>query len=94
VGIVSAPEEHTAMKVNIKKFVVEMEVKNNGIEFEVRSTDGKSQIGDCYVTKTGLTWCKGKTTRKNGSAISWAELAEILSSDAAKKAALKAAREA
>jgi len=82
------------MKVNIKKFVVDMEVKNTGIEFEVRSTDSKSQVGDCYVTKTGLTWCKGKTTRKNGIAVTWAELAEVLAADDTKKAALRAAREA
>ena len=59
------------MKVQIKSFDVEMEVKNSGIEFEVRSPDGSSQLGDLILTKSGLIWCKGKKDRKNGSKISW-----------------------
>ena len=35
------------MEVHIKKFEVNMLVKSNGIEFEVRKPDGSSQIGDC-----------------------------------------------
>jgi len=27
--------------------------------------------GGCYVTKTGLIWCSGKTPRKNGKDIPW-----------------------
>lgn len=69
-----------------------MEVKTNGIEFEVRTTDDSAQIGDCYVTKTGLTWCRGRTTKAKGVAITWAELAELLASNSAKTEALKAAR--
>ena len=41
------------MQVSIKDFAVTMEVKNNGVEFEVRDTEGNHQ-GDCYVTRTGL----------------------------------------
>jgi hypothetical protein len=41
---------------------------------------------------TGLVWCKGKTGKKNGIKISWPEFMEIMKSDAAKKAALEAAR--
>lgn len=48
------------MQVKIKSFDVNMEVKSNGIEFEVRNPDGSAQIGDCYLTMTGLIWCKGK----------------------------------
>ena len=59
------------MKVNIKSFNVEMEVKNKGIEFEIRSTDDKTQLGDVYLTKSGLTWCKGKITQKNGIQVTW-----------------------
>lgn len=58
------------MKVNIKDFDVEMEIKNNGIEFEVRSNENKF-LGDFIVTKSGLIWCEGKTSRKNGVKISW-----------------------
>ncbi len=60
------------MKVKIKDFKVEMGVKTNGVEFEVRDPDGNLR-GDCYVTKTGLIWCQGKTTRKNGVKMSWDE---------------------
>ena len=80
------------MKVKVKQFAVDMEVKTSGIELEVRKPDGSAQIGDCYVTKTGLTWCKGKTTKPKGVKVSWNELAELLASPAAKTAALEAAR--
>jgi len=80
------------VQVRIKKFEVEMPVKANGIEFEVRTPDGKSQVGDCYLTMTGLIWCNGKISKKNGTGISWQELQLILASDATKKAAIKAAK--
>lgn len=82
------------MEVRIKKFDVNMLVKTNGIEFEVRTPNGSSQKGDCYLTKTGLVWCKGKTTKPRGIKVNWNELAEILGSTAKKNAALKAARDA
>ena len=82
------------MEVKIKKFDVNMLVKSNGIELEVRTPDGQSQMGDCYVTMTGLVWCKGKTTKPKGVKVTWDELATILSSEAARKAALKAAKSA
>ncbi len=80
------------MKVKVKKFDVAMDVKNNGIEFEVRTPDGSSQVGDCCLTKTGLTWCIGRTTKANGIDISWRDLAVILGSPDSKAAALKAAK--
>jgi hypothetical protein len=64
------------MKVLIKSFDVQMEVKNLGIEFEVRSADGKSQLGDLVLAKSGLVWCKGKKDRKNGVKISWEKFIE------------------
>lgn len=60
------------MKVTIKKFNVEMEVKTNGIEFGVRDNDGNF-LGDCYLTKTGLIWCQGRTTRSRGKQIDWTD---------------------
>lgn len=58
------------MKVNIKKFDVEMEVKNKGIEFEIR--DGKGAfLGDVVLTRKGLIWCQDKTDRKNGKSVDW-----------------------
>jgi hypothetical protein len=59
------------MKVTIKSFDVEMEVKNNGIEFEVYSADGENHLGDLILTKRNLIWCNGRTRRANGKDISW-----------------------
>ena len=59
------------MRVLIKKFDVEMEVKNKGIEFEVRSPDNKHHLGDVVLTKSGLVWCEGKTNPENGIKVSW-----------------------
>ena len=69
------------MKVSIKNFAVNMDIKNNGIEFQVHGNDDTFK-GDCYVTKKGLIWCAGKTTRKHGVSISWAEFIEWMESDA------------
>jgi hypothetical protein len=80
------------MKVFIKKFQVDMEVKSSGIEFEIRSPDGKEQKGDCYITNTVLVWCKGKTGKNKGVKIQWEDFMEIMKSKDTKKAALKAAK--
>ena len=58
------------MKVKIKRFGVDMEVKNTGIEFGVADNNGEHQ-GDCYLTRTGLIWCKGRTTKARGIHVSW-----------------------
>ena len=80
------------MKVNIKSFNVDMDVKNKGIEFEVRSPDDKSQLGDCYLTKTELRWCPGKKGKKSGIRIKWEDFMSIMSSKDSLKRALKAAK--
>ncbi|MDQ3332172.1 MAG: hypothetical protein M3552_16215 [Planctomycetota bacterium] len=80
------------MQVNIKSFDVNMQVKSNGIEFEVRTPDGSTQRGDCYLTMTGLVWCNGKTTKAKGVKIGWNDLMAIASSDSTVKAAVKAAK--
>ena len=59
------------MKVSIKSFDVQMEVKNSGIELEVRDAAGKQQLGDLVITKTQLIWCRGRTTRAKGIAVAW-----------------------
>ncbi|AVP98574.1 hypothetical protein C7S18_15875 [Ahniella affigens] len=81
------------MKVWIKSFDVEMQVKQSGIELEVRSPDGKAQVGDCYATMTGLVWCKGKTTKAKGVKLKWEDLATLCTSVKALEAAIKAAKE-
>lgn len=58
------------MKVSIKSFDVQMDVKNKGIEFQVYD-NADTFRGDCIVTKTGLIWCERKTQRKNGVPVSW-----------------------
>ena len=81
------------MQVKIKSFDVAMDVKSSGIEFEVRKPGGSAHFGDCYLTMTGLVWCEGRTTKQNGVKVSWSQFMEIMKSDAAKKAALKAAKQ-
>ena len=68
------------MIVYVKNMAVSMEVKNNGLEFEVRNNDDKF-LGDCFVTKTGLIWCQGRTARKNGKKVSWDEFIQWISKD-------------
>ena len=80
------------MQVKIKKFDVDMEVKSKGIEFEVHQPKGVAQLGDCYITMTNLTWCKGKIAKRGGVDISWKDFAEILKSEESKKAAIKAVK--
>ena len=68
------------MNVSIKSFDVKMEIKRNGVEFEVRDTKGNF-LGDCIVTKTGLIWCNGKTKRANGKKVSWNNLIDWIQSN-------------
>ena len=64
------------MNVKIKKFEIEMEVKTNGIELEVRTPDGTKQLGDLIVSKTGLKWCKGKSTK--GKFMTWEKFTSMI----------------
>ena len=82
------------MKIGIKTFNVNMNVKSTGIEFEIRSPDGNQQLGDCYLTMTGLVWRKGKTKKKNGVMISWSDFIEVMTTDKRRKAAVRAAKQA
>ncbi|MCY3020283.1 MAG: hypothetical protein NTW87_14795 [Planctomycetota bacterium] len=80
------------MKVVIKKFTVDMEVKSKGIEFEVRHPDDSGQVGDCYLTMSGLVWCEGKTSKAKGVKISWEDFMQILKSSDTCAAAIAAAK--
>jgi hypothetical protein len=82
------------MQVKIKSFHVGMDMKSRGIEFEVRKPDGSAQIGDGYLTMTGLIWCPGRTAKENGVAISWADFAQIMKSKATRNATLEPAKQA
>lgn len=63
------------MKVGIKNLSVEMEVKNKGVEFDVYDGQGNF-LGDMFVVKSGLIWCKGRTKKENGVKVSWEEFIE------------------
>lgn len=65
------------MNVSIKKFNVEMEVRNAGLEFEVRDTKD-NHIGDLVVTKTKLVWCEGRVRPENGKAITWEDFRHFM----------------
>jgi hypothetical protein len=80
------------VKVYIKSFDVGMEVKSKGIEFEVRSSDGATQLGDCFLTMTSLIWCKGKTSKAKGIKVPWDDLVAICASKESLSAAIKAAK--
>ena len=82
------------MKVLIKSFDVDMQVKSNGIELEVRSPDNTQQLGDCYATMTGLIWCVGKTGKNKGVKVSWQDFIDLCQSKETLKAAVKAAKAA
>ena len=68
------------MKVEVKDLYADIELKTRGMELCVRDNDG-SQIGDLVVSKTGLTWCEGRTLPKNGLHVSWNEFREWMMSD-------------
>jgi hypothetical protein len=63
------------MKVSIKTFEVDMDVKNNGVEFDISDNQGE-HIGDVILTKTGVIWCRGRTRRGNGKRFSWEQFIE------------------
>lgn len=65
------------MNVTIKKFNVQMEVRNSGLEFEVRDPQN-NHLGDLVLTKTRLTWCEGRVRPENGKAISWEEFRQFM----------------
>ena len=65
------------MKVHVKSFDVDMEIKNKGVELEVRDTDD-TFLGDLIVTKTQIIWCKGKTSREHGKKLTWQKFASVM----------------
>jgi len=87
-------EGANCVKVSIKSFDVGMEVKSNGIEFEVRSPDSATQLGDCYLTMTSLSWFNGKTSKAKDIKVTWAEFMAICVANTSLTAAIKAAKAA
>lgn len=68
------------MNVSIKTFDVAMDVKTNGIELDVSDPSG-THLGDLFVTKTKLIWCKGRTTRQNGKEVTWEKFMAYMEND-------------
>jgi len=68
------------MKVYVKSFDVEREIKTKGIELEVRDPDD-TFLGDLIVTKTQIIWCKGKTSREHGKKLTWQRFASMMETD-------------
>jgi len=59
------------MKVRIKDFGINLDILSRGLEIEVKDNSGK-HLGDLFITKTQLIWCKGRTRRENGVPVTWA----------------------
>ena len=68
------------MKINIKDFGVDLEIKNRGIELGVSDPKGK-HLGDLYVTGTQLIWCRGRTTKNNGVSVDWQTFIDYMEDD-------------
>lgn len=68
------------MKIGIKQFNVDMQLKTNGIEFEVR--DNKDNfLGDLRIGKAKIEWCAGKIQKGNGVSKTWEELIQFFNSE-------------
>lgn len=65
------------MKVYIKDLAVNMEIKNRGIEVGIYDTQDNF-LGDLVIRKSGLIWCRGRTTPDNGKRISWERFIELM----------------
>ncbi|WP_157130440.1 hypothetical protein [Burkholderia pseudomallei] len=84
------------MKVKVKDLSAEIELKNNGIELEIRNNTDNF-LGDLIVTKSSVIWCAGKTKRRNGVKMSLQAFIDYMNGHAptrkraVKKAAVKKA---
>ena len=68
------------MDVSIKSFDVQMELKNKGMEIEIREPNNGARLGDLFITKSHLIWCEGKVRRENGKKVKWTDFVGIMSS--------------
>ncbi len=84
------------MKVSIKDLSVSMDLKTNGITFDVYDNKDKF-LGDLRIGKGTIEWCKGKTQSGNGIQVKWPDFIEYFESKSAgqkKKAAKKTSKPA
>jgi hypothetical protein len=50
----------------------------NGVAIEIDVSNNDKHLGDLYVAKSRLIWCKGKTSQENGKRISWTKFIETM----------------
>jgi hypothetical protein len=67
------------MQVFVKNISATIELKNNGMTFDLYETDG-SYKGKIKLNRAGMVWCSGKTRLENGDKVSWYDLIEHLES--------------
>jgi hypothetical protein len=64
------------MKVSVKQLDVNTELKNRGMEISVY--DAKIHIGDLFINRANIIWCRGKSTPKSGGiSMSWNEFINV-----------------
>ncbi len=66
------------MAVEIKSLGLPIPIKTVGVEFEIRTTDNKEQLGDLYITGSKIIWCKGRTSKENGVSLSWDKFIKLV----------------
>jgi hypothetical protein len=64
------------LRINIKKFAVAMELKNTGMELEVRDTQNNF-LGDLCIKRSGVEWCAGRKKAGHGVLINWDEFINL-----------------
>lgn len=80
------------MQVKVKDLSAEIELKNKGMELEIRDNDGIF-LGDLVITRASIIWCEGKTGRDRGIKVSMTKFLDMMRGEApAKKAVKKAAK--
>lgn len=67
------------MNVGIKNMNVDMQLGNNGVEFEVRNNNDEF-LGDLRIGKATIEWCPGRTRNGNGKQKSWDDLIAFFNS--------------
>jgi len=65
------------MNVSIKDLAVNMDLGNNGVEFDIYDST-RNHLGDLRIGKGRIEWCKGRTRKGNGVQKSWQELIKWL----------------
>lgn len=79
------------MKVTVKDLSATIELKQRGMELEIRKPNGDF-LGDLVVTSTSIIWCNGKTDRARGQKISIPDFIKTMNAIGAKPKAKTAVK--